>query len=751
MTDTLEVFGREYTGVAGIKATDDNGQTKTYIRPQGNLAITANSASTDVSQYATVSVAVPSGSPTIENLSVTPTETQQTYNSSSVDGYKPVTVGAISSTYVGSGITRRSSSDLTASEATITAPSGYYDSSASKSVASGSLVAVVSTQNTPTITVDSDGLITVSGENYEEASPVYTSGWIDNNDTLMIHSVAYNTQQLQTQAATTITPTTSSQTAVTAGKYTTGAVTVAAMPSGTAGTPTATKGTVSNHSISVTPSVTNTTGYITGSTLTGTAVTVSASELVSGSQTINTNDTYDVTNLASVVVNVSGGGGSDMQVGTSSNEPSAAGTIQFPNLSGQPTSFVVMSTEALTTESVPKVASVVFDGTSLFGDLISNTSNAQVSYSYSAFNISYSNGTLTVSASGAEFPDVMYNLVYTYGGTSSNVQTQDVQVGSGATSITFTGLDDEPEYFSAVFKSNFSTSNGYQRVITVVYDGTDIYGLEMDSQAKYSDAHWSYSYNNGSLTITSNGANQGGYFHQPGYYQLTYAISGDQSLQTKTVTPSSSTQNVTADTGYTALKKVVVNPIPSSYVQPTTTVGSTTYRASTSSQTIQSGTYHSAAATIAAVSQTNLSAENIKSGTTISISNGQSNLWSVTGSYTGGGGTSKNVQVVQGTTRTNSSSLTAIGAALTVSKTGTYDVYWSGMRSNTSSSYTWGTQLYVGDSAYGSENTTWSNNIQNNHLTNVSLTANQTVRVYGRNTRGTSYYVYAPTLVIVEA
>lgn len=114
-------------------------------------------------------------------------------------------------------------------------------------------------------------------------------------------------------------------------------------------------------------------------------------------------------------------------------------------------------------------------------------------------------------------------------------------------------------------------------------------------------------------------------------------------------------------------------------------------------------------------------------------------------------GSSKNIQVVQGTTRTSSSTLTAIGAELTVSKTGTYDVYWSGMRSSTSSSYTWGTQLYVGGSAYGTENTTWSNNVQNNHLSNVSLTANQKVRVYGRNTRGTSYYVYAPTLIIVES
>lgn len=72
--------------------------------------------------------------------------------------------------------------------------------------------------------------------------------------------------------------------------------------SGTAGTPTASKGTVSNHAISVTPSVTNTEGYISGGTKTGTAVTVSASELVSGSETKTANGTYDVTNLASVTV-----------------------------------------------------------------------------------------------------------------------------------------------------------------------------------------------------------------------------------------------------------------------------------------------------------------------------------------------------------------------------------------------------------------------------------------------------------------
>ena len=110
------------------------------------------------------------------------------------------------------------------------------------------------------------------------------------------------------QAKTGITPTTSSQTITPDTGYDAlESVQINAMPSGTAGTPTATKGTVSNHSVSVTPSVTNTTGYITGSTINGTAVSVSASELVSGSETKTANGTYDVTNLAELVVAVSGG------------------------------------------------------------------------------------------------------------------------------------------------------------------------------------------------------------------------------------------------------------------------------------------------------------------------------------------------------------------------------------------------------------------------------------------------------------
>ena len=77
------------------------------------------------------------------------------------------------------------------------------------------------------------------------------------------------------------------------------------VPAGTEGTPTATKGAVSNNSVTVTPSVTNTSGFITGGTKNGTSVSVSASELVSGNKPITSNGTgIDVTNFATVSVSV---------------------------------------------------------------------------------------------------------------------------------------------------------------------------------------------------------------------------------------------------------------------------------------------------------------------------------------------------------------------------------------------------------------------------------------------------------------
>ena len=224
MADTLEIFGTEYTNVAGIKVTDDNNQTKTYIRPQGTKSITSNGTNIDVSAYALANVAVPTGS-TISNQdkTVNPSTSQQEITFD--DGYTGL--GTV----------------------TVTAmPSLTLPTSVAASAASGYTKKATVGRSTSTQYIN-------IGTGYNAAGGYYE---------------------------------------------------ISAVANGTEGTPTATKGTVSNHSISVTPSVTNTAGYISGGTHSGTAVSVSASELVSGNKSISANGTnIDVTNYATVSVSVS--------------------------------------------------------------------------------------------------------------------------------------------------------------------------------------------------------------------------------------------------------------------------------------------------------------------------------------------------------------------------------------------------------------------------------------------------------------
>ena len=127
--------------------------------------------------------------------------------------------------YTGS-IATKTSSNLTASGATVTAPAGYYATAASKSVANGTAKTPATTISvTPTITVDSDGLITASVSGSQSITPQVSAGYVAAGTAGQVSVSGSDTEQLTTQAAQPITPGTSNQ-SIAAGTYLTGAQTV---------------------------------------------------------------------------------------------------------------------------------------------------------------------------------------------------------------------------------------------------------------------------------------------------------------------------------------------------------------------------------------------------------------------------------------------------------------------------------------------------------------------------------------------
>lgn len=217
------------------------------------------------------------------SYSVTPSGSVQTLETDGKLMTDDVTVGAIPSDYIGTDIPRRSSISVSQDNNTIHVEDGYYENDIDTSMGACTVTGA-------SVLIDSQGDAT--GSIIIGRGGYITSG----SHTFYVDDVVTprSSSDLTASGATVSVP---------YGYYSADASKTVA--SGSAGTPTATKGSVSNHAVNVTPSVTNTTGYITGGTVTGTAVSVSASELDSGTKSITANGNgQDVVGYAAVDVTV---------------------------------------------------------------------------------------------------------------------------------------------------------------------------------------------------------------------------------------------------------------------------------------------------------------------------------------------------------------------------------------------------------------------------------------------------------------
>lgn len=159
-----------------------------FFEPFEALTLTATQNGTYTTGYSNkfydeVIVNVSSGSPTIQSLTVTPSTSQQTFNASGVDGYKPVTVNAMPT-------------------GTATAPASISGTSATVSIGTNTLTLTKSVSVTPSVTAG------------------YVSSGTAGNSSVSL------TASVTTKAADTITPTTSNQT-IASGTYLAGTQTIA--------------------------------------------------------------------------------------------------------------------------------------------------------------------------------------------------------------------------------------------------------------------------------------------------------------------------------------------------------------------------------------------------------------------------------------------------------------------------------------------------------------------------------------------
>lgn len=353
--------------------------------PAGSISITQNDTY-DVTGFASAVVAVPPTPPTLQTVtkSYTPTESQQTDTITPSAGYDGlgevgVTIGAVSSTYVGSGIAKRTGSDLTASGATVTVPSGYYASNASKAVSSGSAAAPATISGTAATV--STGTNTLTLTKTVSVTPSVTAGYVSSG-TAGNASVSL-TANVTTQAAQTIYPSASQQT-IASGRYLTGTQVFAPV----------------------------------------TTTNLTAANIKQG-VTVTVGDAADPDRVASVTGTYSGGGGGSVQYDTktvtASNYPTS---LQFTSMKGEP-KFLAVRLNAQVSSSGSTtyyyIVDIASNGTTTHGNCFRIGSTRRVDNITSGYSWSYSGTTLTVTSSAASrsaspgaFYNGSYELMYAY-------------------------------------------------------------------------------------------------------------------------------------------------------------------------------------------------------------------------------------------------------------------------------------------------------------------------------------------------
>lgn len=113
------------------------------------------------------------------------------------------------------------------------------------------------------------------------------------------------------------------------------------------------------------------------------------------------------------------------------------------------------------------------------------------------------------------------------GGSGATVKTTTASTSSNATSISFTGLSATPKAFSVMLDQQ-SSLGSTRYVISVTYDGTTTRGTYGYSSSNtryvyYSESYFSFTYNTGTLTVSTSSSTNGGYFRSGYSYRLIYA------------------------------------------------------------------------------------------------------------------------------------------------------------------------------------------------------------------------------------